>query len=250
MSATQNIWSPDLKMFYEQFSTGSPQWRISLNNRFAVWMMPWPAASYLLSTLGAQIFTATANAANGGSVANPYNVISMLVQSVELPALVSKGGDEDYEDAVTEFGYLSFPKWFLLTEENKFTISFLDTDYSIVDNFFSLWLAETTCQRWVYDEQPFTTATFFVIPLSTKNELGAAGSIGSKNQWVNLIANIIPPKHVYLLTRCFPCKLEMPKYNMTDSGELPVRGVEFKFSKMFILPNIAGLLESVGSVFN
>jgi hypothetical protein len=171
---------------------------------------------------------------NGDTPILPHNFLTLLVRSIDLPKF-DVVSDEDVDKIPTDFGYLTFPGKFSLPSDNKFTLTFLDTELSPLDTFFSYWLAQTTAQTWAYVDTPYTIASFFIMPI------GEMQSFGKQTGYAVL------PKQIYCFLRCFPSSIELPKFDMNNGDSIPLRNVEFKFSKMFVIPNIGGFLEWSGS---
>ena len=231
-SGLQNLVCPSLNSFHQLFgaTNDDPMFTLAQNYRFAVWMFPTPTLDEtykpnpLTALLGAKFLTSMLS----GSVINPLNFLTLLARNAELPDFDVVGGEDSDSKIPTDFGYLTFPGRFFLPSDNKFKLTFMDTEFSPLDTFFTYWLAQTTSQIWVYDDRPYTTANFVIAPV---------GEIQSQTSWGVL------PKQMYVFLRCFPSKIQAPNFDM-EASDTANRFVEFKFSKMFVVPNITGVLET------
>lgn len=78
-----------------------------------------------------------------------------FIQNVTLPN-VQVGGSEDIQTILgsyTTSGYMIEP------DSHEFNLEVVNTKLPILETVFYPWMRETTQPFWVYEEQPYTTAT-------------------------------------------------------------------------------------------
>ena len=234
-----NLAAPNLKAFYERFSDASkdPQYALTQPYKYGVMMIP-AAFNQQLSMdmiidplfmfLGKEFLNSVTSL--GGT--NPFNILTLLIRKIEMPDMNTIEEDNS-ENPFSEFGHLPFPGKFYLPTDNKFKLHFTDTEFSPLDSYFNMWLAQTASQVWCYDDHPYSTAHFMIYPVGESVLFRDSG-----------IGEILVPKQIYVFLRCFPSTIQMPSFD-SNAEAGATRFVEFKFSKFFIIPNVLGFLEQL-----
>lgn len=236
-SGLNNLTAPTLKVFYDRYASGLPEYIPSLDCKFAVWIIPFPTLDFrnpLTYCLAKEALNSASDLFVNKNIAlNPFNFISLYSLSVNLPNI-----SMDVEEIPTDFGKIIIPGIYTLPEKNTITFEFINTDLSIVDTFIYMWMQQVTSQNWVYsgpeysaeETVPYAISTMLVFPIADIN--------------VPKLGYVSIPKQIYLFTRCFPISMSLPKYSQQDI-EIQIREVTFCFTKIFVIPNIFGLIQSL-----
>ncbi len=236
-SGLNNLTAPTLKVFYDRYASELPEYVPSLDCKFAIWIIPFPVLDFrnpLTYCLGKELLNSVSDAFVNKNIAlNPFNFLTLYAVNVTLPTIST-----DVEEIPTDFGKIIIPGIYTLPEKNSITIEFLNTDLSILDTFFYVWLNQVTSQNWVYsgpeykleETVPYAVATMLIFPIT---ELQAPK-----------LGEISVPKQIYLFTRCFPTSMTLPKYSQDNTG-LQTREMNFAFTKVFVIPNIIGMIKSL-----
>ena len=68
---------------------------------------------------------------------------------------IEQGGD----DTQTYMGQFPVPGTIVKTSDSRFQIEVLNLEKPVIENVFYPWMREVTFPKWVYESQPYTTAT-------------------------------------------------------------------------------------------
>jgi len=85
------------------------------------------------------------------------NNIPLLCNDISIPNLTI-----DVEVFTNQFGHMVIPSDAILPHDHKITLSFLSTEESLHENLFFNWIKETTADKWLYKDRPFTKANIFL----------------------------------------------------------------------------------------
>lgn len=163
-----------------------------------------------------------------------YLNLSFYVQKITLPNIVV----DTSLKSNSYFGSITIPGHTVNSTPLTLKMSIINTKASLHERIFYPWLREVTLPYWVYDSQPYTTATIIV-------DFG---------------------KHMdlqYVFTGCRPVKITSVQADQSADSKI-VRDVEFLFDYVFInsklknyddvkskLMGTAGqLLDSAGTMIN
>lgn len=94
---------------------------------------------------------------------DPYD-LSYFVQSITLPKFDI--GSDTFETIV---GGLKAHKMSIIPTSSDLTMSILNTEMSLHDNFFYPWMREITSPVWIYSNCPYSKATITVTKMSNSN---------------------------------------------------------------------------------
>ena len=148
--------------------------------------------------------------------------LKYFVQEVALPNIKVQ---MDTQTAGTAFMQGSIAGHIVAPEQRTFTMSFLNTEFSLHEHCFYYWLKETATNQWIYTDnltplscRPFTKVDILISFTSMKtNEL----------------------LHSIILTECFPTMIESPIVNQKMEGD-PIRKITFAFNNMYVSSPFTG----------
>lgn len=138
--------------------------------------------------------------------------LKYLVQSVEIPNFRSFRAEELH---TTEVGNNSPAGLVVTPSDNQFTISFLNTEYSIHEHVLYYWMKESVDNKWSYAERPFTKANVEIRMLDSKTS---------------------EPIYGYKFYGVYPHEIETA--NPNHSSDTPMtRTAIFNFDMMAVIPS-------------
>lgn len=161
--------------------------------------------SYLAS---ANFFVGAENTQFGGAGQSPKPLILQLgyyIQSITIPQLKIPDGGK----STTLLGEFPVNGTYIIPDSNQIQMDVLNTRLPLIDRLFYPWMREVTSPFWVYDTQPYTTATILV-DFSKHTDL------------------------CYLFYGCRPTQLQMIQASQTNDTSLK-RQVTFLFDYMFVV---------------
>ena len=166
--------------------------------------------------------------------------LALFIQSIDLPNIKTETLAPELGN-MENFGQAILPTGMVIPENNIITLNILDTEYPLIENVFYPWMREASLPFWVYNSQPYTTATLTIsfIPLSPIAMKGLAASIPG----VSAISTMFGAKDnalsqdeflfKYVFTGCKPtfCETLKPSQQPADSM---TRQVQLSFNNMYI----------------
>ena len=183
--------------------------------------------SYLAS---ANLLVGDENTWFGAAGQSPKPLILQLgyyIQSITIPQLKIPDGGK----STTLFGEFPINGTFVIPDSSQLQMEVLNTRLPLIDRLFYPWMREVTSPFWVYDSQPYTTATIMV-DFSKHTDL------------------------CYVFSGCRPSQLQMIQPSQTNETSLK-RQVTFIFDYMFVLSKMTTmdsttdrLLGAGGTLFN
>jgi len=195
----------NVKQFYNRFGQNSVfqqdklAYRINTSNFFDITFNFKPHNSSKVEKLLRNILSSI-----------PSEELKYFVQSITLPSFNVINGNEPTN---TAFGYGLLTGHWVRPSANEFTISLLNTEYSLHEHVFYYWMNEVGSHKWEYSERPFTIADIRVAILDTKtNEV----------------------LYEYILTGCRPSSVTPPEISH-EAKTAYSRDVGFHFKNMYII---------------
>lgn len=136
--------------------------------------------------------------------------LQFFIQDIDLPSLTDDEGGE----YGTGFIKGSFTGGIAKPTNRTFDITFLNTEFSLIDHCFYYWLKETMSNEWIYVNVPYTKCDIHIQLISTKT-----------SEVLN----------TFVLTNCFPYKIASPNIDQTmDTAESASRVVSFRCDNIYM----------------
>ena len=86
--------------------------------------------------------------------------LGYYVQSIKMPSIkINDGGKTKLLPSLGEFPVTGL---FVQPDNNKLTMSILNTKLPLMERIFYPWMKEVSLPYWAYESQPYTTATILV----------------------------------------------------------------------------------------
>ena len=151
--------------------------------------------------------------------------LKYLIQGIDIPDIMTH---KPTTRIVTELGVGSLPGIVTIPSEEMFTIHFLSTEFSLHEHAIYYWLNETTSDKWLYKERPFTKCDITVRLLDQKRGDQIFG---------------------YKLYNAYPTKIETVNVKHEMDSSL-TRSVSFLFDTMSVLPSPTVTSDVLDDVFD
>lgn len=199
---TNSVFLPDKKTFI-----------IRTQNYFSVAFKFIPGNSKVLNLFSTTLMEKNADA------------LKYFIQEVKLPNIRSFNKESQVGAGFMEgsiAGHLVIP------EARTFSISFLNTEFSLHEHCFYYWLKETATNRWIYTDIKDDSDMINVKPYSKADILISFTSMKT-NELL----------HSIILTDCFPIQVNTPDINQKMEPNL-TREVQFAFNNIYVSSPFVG----------
>lgn len=198
---TNSVFLPDKKTFI-----------IRTANYFSVGFSFYPITSKVLNLFSLSL------------MAKKPDELKYFVQEVVLPNIRAP---IDNQTVGTGFMQGSIAGHIVAPEARTFTISFLNTEFSLHEHCFYYWLKESTSNHWIYTEPPLTLEQCRPF---TKADILISFTSMKSNELL----------HSIILTECFPTTITAPTINQKMDGESPCRNITFAFNNIYVSSPFTG----------
>jgi hypothetical protein len=198
--------SANLRQFYNRFGVNSTYY--ADKSVFKLSKQYYFDVSFDFKPANSNVKTILANSLGSSSGAG----LKYFIQSIEIPNFRSFRKEERH---INELGANSPAGVVVIPTDNQMTFAFLSTELSIHEHVMYYWMKESTDQKWIYNERPFTKCNITVRMLDHKTSEEIYG---------------------YKFFGAYPHEVET--MNPNQSAETPLtRTVLFNFDMMAVLPS-------------